>query len=100
MEYKGKYGEGYRNVAVNPYLLEELSQELPNKKSIPTQIQLHKSKPVDKILKPEEAALMLGVSYKTLWRWARKGKIKYIKLPSGHLRYYKKDIQKFIEQKK
>jgi len=35
---------------------------------------------------------MLGVA-STLRRWAYQSKIRYVRLPSGKLRYYKSDIE-------
>jgi excisionase family DNA binding protein len=48
-------------------------------------------------LKPKEAAKMLGVSYRTLWRWWKEGKINALQLPSGHLRYYKNEIEQLAK---
>ena len=39
---------------------------------------------------------MLGVSASTLRRWAYQGKIRYVRLPSGKLRYYKSDIERIL----
>lgn len=41
----------------------------------------------DKLLTPKEAAKLLGVHTLTLYRWAKKGKIKYVVTPSGRYRY-------------
>lgn len=49
------------------------------------------------LLTPNEASKMLNVSTKTLWRWAvKKHYIEYKRLPSGHLRYPKADIERII----
>ena len=49
------------------------------------------------LLTPKEASRMLGVSYKTLWRWWREGKINAIRLPSGRLRYPKNEIERILQ---
>jgi len=46
------------------------------------------------LLRLGEAARMLGVSYKTLWRQSKEGMISAKRLPSGHSRYYKHEIEK------
>lgn len=38
------------------------------------------------------AAELLNVTDETIRRWAEKGKIRHVKLPSGHRRYYRSDI--------
>lgn len=44
------------------------------------------------LLKPAEAAEILGVGVKTLSLWAAIGRIECLKLPSGHRRYYAEEI--------
>ena len=39
------------------------------------------------------AAALLGVSDETLRRWAEKGQIRHIKLPSGRLRFRRADLE-------
>lgn len=48
----------------------------------------------DKLLTPKEAAKLLGVHTLTLYRWAKKGKIKYVVTPSGRYRYPLSEILK------
>lgn len=36
----------------------------------------------------------LSVSRATIYRWCRKGVIKYVKLPSGHIRIPKEEVEK------
>ena len=50
----------------------------------------------EELITPKEACKMLGVSTSTLRRWAYQGKIRYVKLPSGRLRYYRSDIEKIL----
>ena len=40
----------------------------------------------DVLLLPGEAAYALGISYLTLWRWIKKGKIRYVKTKGGRYR--------------
>jgi excisionase family DNA binding protein len=98
--YDGRFGSTDRKVAVNPYLLEELNGELSKlindiERSLGS---IHEDESGE-LLKPNEAAALLGVSYKTLWRWAKKGRIRYVELPSGRLRYYKNDVQRILKEK-
>jgi predicted site-specific integrase-resolvase len=44
------------------------------------------------LLKPAEAAEILGVQVRTLALWASLGRIESFKLPSGHRRYYADEI--------
>lgn len=44
------------------------------------------------LLKPAEAAIILGVGVKTLAIWASLGRIECLTLPSGHRRYYAEQI--------
>jgi len=50
----------------------------------------------EELITPKEACKMLGVSASTLRRWAYQGKIRYVRLPSGRLRYYRSDIEKIL----
>ncbi len=49
------------------------------------------------LISPGEAARSLNVSYKTLWRWWKEGKIKAVRLPSGRLRYYRHEVEKLMK---
>lgn len=44
------------------------------------------------LLKPREAAEILGVQGKTLAGWVALGRINCVTLPSGHRRYYAEEI--------
>ena len=44
------------------------------------------------LVKPAEAASILGVGTNTLASWAALGKIQCLLLPSGHRRYYQDEI--------
>ena len=50
----------------------------------------------EELITLKEARKMLGVSASTLRRWAYQGKIRYVELPSGRLRYYRSDIEKIL----
>jgi len=50
----------------------------------------------EELITPKEACRMLRVSASTLRRWAYQGKIRYVRLPSGKLRYYKSDIEEIL----
>lgn len=50
------------------------------------------------LLSPAEASRMLGVSYKTLWRWWKEGKIRAVRLPSKRLRYYRDEIEQLLHK--
>lgn len=39
------------------------------------------------LLSPTEAAQRIGVNARTLKRWAADGKVRHIRLPSGHFRF-------------
>ncbi len=48
----------------------------------------------EKYITAKQAARMLGVHPITLYRWAKEGKIKYIKTPTGRLRYPLSEIER------
>ncbi len=50
----------------------------------------------EELITPKEARAMLKVSNKTLWSWHKKGLIRAVRLPSGRLRYYRKDIEAIL----
>jgi excisionase family DNA binding protein len=53
-----------------------------------------------KLLAGSEVRAMLGVSKRTLYNWCRKGKLKYIRLPSGHKRYFRSEIEAILRNNK
>jgi len=85
---------------INPYLLRELDIpffDAPNVNEVLHEAILSQASEEIEFLRPKEAAKLLKVSYKTLWRWWKEGKIKAIQIgPSNRLRYCKKDIEKLI----
>jgi excisionase family DNA binding protein len=42
------------------------------------------------------AAELLGVSDETLRRWAEQGKVRYVRLPSGRLRFRRADLEAIL----
>jgi putative resolvase len=44
------------------------------------------------LLSPFETARMLGVDVKTIRRWAKAEKIRSLKTPGGHNRYFAEDV--------
>lgn len=48
------------------------------------------------LLLPAEAARLLRVDPKTVSVWARKGRIRSARTPSGHRRYYAADIRAML----
>ena len=45
-----------------------------------------------------EVAYMLGVSYWTVYRWVRSGKIKGVRMPSGRWRVPKSALEEFFRE--
>ena len=52
----------------------------------------------DELLTSSEAARMLRVSKATITRYVRLGQLPAIRLPSGHLRLRRRDIEKLLRQ--
>jgi excisionase family DNA binding protein len=46
----------------------------------------------------QDALKDLGVSYQTLVRWRRAGKIRYVEFPRQRYRYYREDIDKILKE--
>ncbi len=46
----------------------------------------HESLQGERLLRPREAARLLGICVRTLWNWDRKGLIRCVKTPGGHRR--------------
>lgn len=49
------------------------------------------------LLTPGEVASMFGVDPKTVTRWARGGRLRSIRTPGGHRRFYRADVLAIIE---
>jgi excisionase family DNA binding protein len=44
-----------------------------------------------------EVAKALRIDARTIARWARSGQLRCVRLPSGHRRYRREDIEKLLE---
>jgi len=53
---------------------------------------------VERLFTLHEVAYMLGVSYWTVYRWVRSGKLKGVKVPSGRWRVPKSALEAFFEE--
>jgi excisionase family DNA binding protein len=49
------------------------------------------------LLTTSGAAAVLGVSDETVRRWADERKIRHVRLPSGHLRFRRSDLDAVLE---
>ncbi len=50
------------------------------------------------LLKPREAAAMLGISYPTVKQWILSGKLRTVQTPGGHHRIEQAALQPFLKQ--
>lgn len=50
------------------------------------------------LLKPRDAALILGISYPTLKQWIYKGKLRTVTTPGGHHRIPETELDRFLYQ--
>ena len=51
----------------------------------------------ENLISEKEAATLLNMNPKTLYRWRRNGGApKYVKLPTGSILYRRNDLQRFI----
>jgi excisionase family DNA binding protein len=46
----------------------------------------------DELLTAGEAAVLLNLSDETLRRWAKTGRVRYVRLPSDQIRFRRRDI--------
>jgi predicted site-specific integrase-resolvase len=53
-------------------------------------------KPLPELMKGPEASALLKVDPKTLTRWAKAARIRCVRLPSGHYRYYAADVEAIV----
>jgi excisionase family DNA binding protein len=51
----------------------------------------------DDLVSAAEAAAILGMSDETLRRWAEAGRIRYVRLPSGQIRFFRRDIAAILD---
>jgi hypothetical protein len=50
------------------------------------------------LLRPAQAAVLVGVHPNTLANWAKEGRLAVRRLPSGHRRYAEDDIRRLVAQ--
>ena len=51
-----------------------------------------------RLLKVKEAASILNVDRRTIWRWIKKGRIQAIRLPSGRYRIPEGEVVKILRE--
>jgi excisionase family DNA binding protein len=49
------------------------------------------------VLTPGEVASILRVDPKTVTRWAKEGKLRSVRTPGGHRRYFEADIRALLD---
>jgi len=54
---------------------------------------------VERLLRPKEACQLLGISYSTLLRWIREGKIRAVTTEGGKYRIPYSEIKKYLENR-
>ena len=58
------------------------------------------AEPSNPLLKPTEAAVMLGISYPTIKQWILNGRLKTVKTPGGHHRIDHSSLKPFLNSNK
>jgi excisionase family DNA binding protein len=51
----------------------------------------------DRLLTPGEVAALFRVDPKTVTRWAAAGRVRSIRTPGGHRRFYESEIRRLFE---
>jgi len=54
---------------------------------------------VERLLRPKEACQLLGISYSTLLRWIREGKIRAVMTEGGKYRIPYSEVKKYLERR-
>jgi excisionase family DNA binding protein len=54
---------------------------------------------LERLLRPKEVCLLLGISYSTLLRWIREGKIKVVTTEGGRYRIPYSEVKKYLERR-
>jgi excisionase family DNA binding protein len=49
-----------------------------------------------RLLTPQEVASLFRVDPKTVTRWARAGRLRYIRTAGGHRRYYAEEVEAML----
>ena len=52
----------------------------------------------ERLLRPREVCKRLGISYTTLYRWIRNGRIKAVRIASGRYRIPESELKRIIEE--
>jgi excisionase family DNA binding protein len=52
----------------------------------------------DRLLPPREVAALFGVDAKTLTRWAKDGKLSFIRTLGGHHRYRESEVRALLKE--
>jgi len=52
------------------------------------------------LLSSKEVRNMLGISKVTLYNWSKQGKLRFVRLPSGHKRYFRSEIEAILKNNK
>lgn len=52
----------------------------------------------DALLKPREAARVLGISYSTLKQWIYKRRLRTVRTPGGHYRIPQRELDKYLHR--
>jgi excisionase family DNA binding protein len=50
------------------------------------------------VLTLTKASEILGVNYRTVWRWVNTGKLESVRFPSGQIRVYREDIERMVKR--
>jgi excisionase family DNA binding protein len=52
------------------------------------------------LLSSKEVRNMLGISKATLYNWCKQGRLRFVRLPSGHKRYFRVEIEAILKNNK
>lgn len=53
--------------------------------------------PQGRLLTPAEVGGMFRVDPKTVTRWAKAGRLRSVRTPGGHRRFYESDVRRLLE---
>src|SRR5512142_1479738 len=59
-------------------------------------LQCQSMSPSEELLRPRDAAVVLGISYPSLKQWIYKGKLRTVKTAGGHHRIPQSEIDRFL----
>ncbi|MGC9072290.1 MAG: excisionase family DNA-binding protein, partial [Acidilobus sp.] len=52
---------------------------------------------MERLLRPREACQLLGISYSTLLRWVREGKVRAVRTEGGKYRIPYSEVRRYLE---